>query len=293
MGTVYAAHDPKTRRTVALKVLSVGGQDDVRRLRWHREARAMALVSHPNIVPFFDVGTDDRHVFIAMKLVAGGDLHKVLRRRRFSAAETIELFAGIGRGLQAVHDAGLLHRDFKPQNVLVAPDTTPLLTDFGLARPQQDESGWDLEDDAAHRTSEIRLAPGTVTEAGRVVGTPRYMSPEQIEGQRLSVASDQFSFGVALYEALYSRHPFIHTDVESLHAEVLEGRVVKPAGRRVPKSVRDAVLRCLARDPAERFRSMQEVVDVLERSSGAASYVAAVTLCASAGLVAASLLSGG
>jgi serine/threonine protein kinase len=262
VGTVYSAHDPTLDRTVALKVLSGRGAEDPRRHRWHREAQAMALVSHPNVVPFVDVGMEDGHVFIAMELVAGGDLDRVLRRRRLSVAEIIEVFAGIARGLQAVHDAGLLHLDFKPQHVLIAPDTQPLLTDFGLAQPQP----------------------------GRLMGTPRYRSPEQIAKRPLSVASDQFSFGVALYEALFSRHPFVHTDVASLHAAVLEGRVVIPEDRRVPRHVRAAVLRCLQPDPADRFDSMKDVAEVLETSGRSSAHIVAMALCAAAGLAAAAFI---
>jgi eukaryotic-like serine/threonine-protein kinase len=266
-GTVYAARDPELDRTVALKVLAVEGPDaDVRMRRWQREARMMAEVSHPNVVPFYDVGTDEKHVFIAMELVPGGDLGRVLRRRRFSVSETLELFAGVGRGLQAIHDAGLMHLDFKPQNVLVAPDSHPLVADFGLARSQ---GGPCVESLAPNRS-------------GNVVGTPRYMAPEQIVEGPASAACDQFSFGVALYEALYSRHPFVHTDVESLHAAVLEGRVVPPSGRGVPRRVRDALLRCLRTDPADRFDSMRDVVDVLDSASRPTIHLVALALCAAA-----------
>lgn len=267
-GTVYAAYDPKQARTVALKVSSTGDED-----RWRREAEARAKISHPNVVPFLDAGVDQGRAYIAMTLVSGGDLRSVLRRRRLSIAEILELFVGLGRGLQAVHDAGLLHLDVKPHNVLVAPDSQPLLTDFGLAR-----------------------APGESSEStrtGRRLGTPRYMSPEQISGRPLTAASDQFSFGVALYEALFCRHPFVHTDTPSLHAAVLAGRVVVPTERRVSNRVREAVLRCLSSDPSARFGSMQDVVQALEAKGRGTTHIVAMAVCAAAGLVAAAFIPGG
>ena len=187
----YAAHDPADDRVVTLEVWSTSGNGADRLLE---SARWIAQVRHPNVVPVLEVGVDDRRIFVATEPVRGESLPSVLRRRRLPLDERVALFAWIARGLQAVHEAGVGFLDFAPHEVVVAPDTQPLLT--------------------------LRRGPDD-----RPTAT-RYLSPEQIAHRPLTQASDQFSFGVALYEALYCRHPFVHTDAASLHAAVLSGQTV-------------------------------------------------------------------
>ena len=263
-GTVYAARDPSSDRTVALKVFASHGLDAAGRSRWAREAQAMTRICHPNVLSVVDAGLHGRQPFVATELVRGTSLHDVLRRRRLPVSESIELFAQIARGLHAVHDAGLVHWAFTPQNVLVAPDTRPLLTDFSIAGP----------------AAEAHTSTGT----GPVLGTPRYMAPEQVAGQPPTAASNQFSFGVALYEVLFSRHPFVHTDLASLRSAVLEGQLESSPPRRVPSGIRTAVLRCLQRNPDQRFASMLEVADALESVRRPTPLLMGMGLCVGAGL---------
>ncbi len=224
----------------------------------------MQRVRHPNVVPILEVGRDNRDPFVVLPFVTRDDLQIVTQRRRLSVTERIELFAGIARGLHAVHAGGHDHLGFTPHNVLIAPDTRPLLTAFGV--PPRGAA----TDDA--------------TRARRVEGSPRYMSPEQISGGPLTPASDQFSFGIALYEALFCRHPFVHTHAASLHAAVLGGAVVPSNDRGVPARVHAAVLRCLQTDPGQRFASMQEVADVLHTVSSPTKVLVAMGLCTAVGL---------
>ncbi|WP_434387001.1 serine/threonine-protein kinase [Melittangium boletus] len=213
MGVVYAAYDPDLDRKVALKLLLVkDGDTDVQlgRARLLREAQAMARVSHPHVIPVFEVGTWAGQVFVAMELVEGGTLREWLNARPRSWREVLEKYLAAGRGLAAAHAAGLVHRDFKPANVLVGRTGRVHVTDFGLARPVAQP---ELEDPAASedtpRSPHPLLAPGaSLTLSGMVMGTPRYMSPEQFRGDVLDARSDQFSFCAALYMGLYGTRPF-------------------------------------------------------------------------------------
>jgi hypothetical protein len=184
MGVVYAAYDPALEREVALKLLHEPAEPAAARLL--REARAMASLRSPHVVVVHDAGTHDDEVFLAMDLIVGRTLRAELAARERSPREIVDLFVAAGRGLVAAHAAGLVHRDFKPENVLVASDGRVLVTDFGLAR------GPDLD---------------TVTRTGAVVGTPAYMAPEQRRGLAATAASDQYAFGLSLREALGTRAP--------------------------------------------------------------------------------------
>lgn len=252
-GTEYAAYDPLHDRTVALEVVPHHGSD-------FQAAQPSTPISHPNVAPILDAGIDGGHLFVARERVSGGDLRDLLRRRQISVAECIALFAQISRGLHAVHEAGLGHLGFVPQIVRIAPDTRPVLTGVGVTRPR--------------------------------ACTPRYASPEEFRGRPPTPAADQFSFGVAFYEALFSRHPFVHTGVSSLRAAVLAGHVVPFCGRRVPARVEAVLLRCLQTDPGERFESMADVADALDVVRPTWPLVG-MALCAVVGLVAVVLLPGG
>ena len=195
MGIVYGAEDPDLHREVAIKVLRhdfARTQPDAAR-RIVREAQAMAKISHPNVVTVFDVGTFDDRVFIAMERVRGGNLRSWIAKQD-SIGAIVDAFLEAGRGLVAAHDAGVVHRDFKPDNVLVGNDGRVRVTDFGLAL-----------DEASDRLSDLDLvASGSMP----IAGTPAYMAPEQYSGANLDPRTDQFSFCVALYEALYGQRPF-------------------------------------------------------------------------------------
>jgi serine/threonine protein kinase len=207
MGVVYAAYDPELDRKVAIKLLrfdrlgSEAGERD--RLRLQREAQAIARLSHPNVVHVYDVGTFGDQVFVAMEFVAGRTLRQWAEEEPRPWREVVDRFALAGRGLAAAHAAGLIHRDFKPDNVLLGDDGRVRVVDFGLARPAGQQPAPEGE-----RTPSGGTLAHPLTEWGVVVGTPAYMAPEQLRGEASDERSDQLSFCVSLYETLYGERPF-------------------------------------------------------------------------------------
>ncbi|MBK7072590.1 MAG: serine/threonine protein kinase [Myxococcales bacterium] len=278
MGVVLAAFDPELDRKVAIKVLRHGGAGVEARLTLQREAQAMAKLAHPNAVTVYEVGRAGEQVFVAMELVDGRTLKAWLIEARRGWRETVAMFIGAGRGLQAAHDAGLVHRDFKPENVLIGQDGRPRVSDFGLA-----ESG--VHVDAAAVADLGR----SLSVDGAVVGTPTYMAPEQWQGGEVDARSDQFAFCVALWMALAQQPPFAGDTVDELRAAVIAGRRragAPDAGRDVPGWLWALLDRGLAVEPARRWPSVAALLDALtERTTrrrrawvlaaGAAAVVAA------------------
>ncbi len=258
MGVVYAARDPGLGRTVALKLLRPGaGGADEGRARLVREAQAMASLSHPNVLPLFELGTEDARVFLVMERVEGPTLAGWLKERERPWREVLALFLQAGEGLAAAHRAGLVHRDFKPANVLVGADGRPRVTDFGLVR-----YGAGTDGGAGEAGSEDTEA--ALTRAGTVPGTPAYMSPEQAAGREVDARGDQFSFCVALHEALYGVRPF----ASQARGEERWRRVPVPRQPRLPGSLRAALDRGLALEPGARFPSMEALLAELARPPG-------------------------
>ncbi len=202
MGVVYAAYDPELDRRVALKLLRTDRFAAPGHLRLLREAKALARLTHPNVVAVHDAGTFGDQVFVAMELVEGETLRQWLEAGARSWREVLDRLLAAGRGLAAAHAAGLVHRDFKPENVLLGRDGRVRVVDFGLAKALADAA----EEPAAPDSGGELASP--LTEWGAVLGTPAYMAPEQIRGIAADARSDQFSFCVALYEALYGERPF-------------------------------------------------------------------------------------
>jgi Protein kinase domain/Putative zinc-finger len=264
MGVVYAADDPELDRRVAIKLLRRDLRAAFGEARLQREAQAMARISHQNVIAVHDVGSHADQVFVAMELVDGHSLRAWLRARARSVGGIVSTFAAAGRGLAAAHAAGLVHRDFKPDNVLVdADDGRVRVTDFGLARAADDraDAGGGARDDAI-------AIDRPLTVSGAVIGTPAYMAPEQLAGGHVDARTDQFSFCVALYEALYGERPFAGKHLAELEAEVAAGRVRPPPARtrsRVPASLRAIVLRGLSVRPGDRFSTMDDLVAALGR----------------------------
>jgi tetratricopeptide (TPR) repeat protein len=293
MGVVFAAYDPDLDREVALKLLKPGTVADAEaRGRLVREAQALARLSHPNVVIVHDVGLDGDTVFLAMELVRGRTLRHWLAEAPRPWREVLSRFLQAGQGLAAAHTVGLVHRDFKPDNVLLGDDGQVRVTDFGLARavpaplaPPEPGAG-----DGPPRKSPPR---GGDTLSGVRLGTPAYMSPEQWRGQRADARSDQFSFCVALYEALFGRRPFAGDTTEERVRALHEGRVTPPPrGARVPGAVRHAVLRGLAAEPASRHPSLDALLARLESGArvqrwrwAAAALATSVAVSAAAGFV--------
>jgi len=265
MGVVFEARDPELDRMVAVKVLRArSGDGSEGELRLRREGQTMARLTHPNVIRVYDVGVAHGHAFVAMEFVAGGTLADWLERAPRRTSEILAVFLEAGRGLAAAHDAGLVHRDFKPSNVLVGADGRVLVTDFGLARAAQDVAP------PAAPGSAGDPAPGaiaTVTRTGDLVGTPAYMAPEQFAGEPVDARADQFSFCVSLWRALFGIAPYEGTTFETLAASTGSGDLAPlppGAASRVPAALRTAIARGLDHDPAARFPSMRELLAVLE-----------------------------
>ena len=259
MGRVQRAYDPKLQREVALKVVHASMLDEQTRGRMLREARAMAKLGHPNVVAVYDVDLDPQWgVVLAMEYVPGHTLRAWLAERPRTWEEIVAVFVEAGRGLAAAHEADLLHRDFKPSNVLVARDGRVRVTDFGLAKLDGDPGA---SDGAAAASAFDDAAVDDLTQPGVIMGTPRYMAPEQHEIASLTPAADQYAFCVALWEALVGRSLFTGRDrVE----QKLRGPPPWPASVIVPASVVQALSRGLAPNPEERWPDMHALLQALE-----------------------------
>lgn len=251
MGVVYAAYDPSLDRRVALKVLRGSANAGRRRDAVRREALALARVSHPNVVPIYEVAEADGRLFLAMEYVDGPTLDTWLKASARPWTRIVELFVDMAGGLAAAHAQGLVHRDFKPANVLVGADERPRIIDFGLARALDEGP----DDDAAPETSgEFARLSVALSRNGRLKGTPAYMAPEQIDGKQPTIASDQFNFCVSLFEALSGQAPFPRDSLPILRSAIARGDFTDSAG--VPNDVMAIVRRGLAADPSARWPSM-------------------------------------
>jgi tetratricopeptide (TPR) repeat protein len=271
MGVVYAAYDPELDRRVAVKLLRPDRfSSEAGRLRLLREAQALARLTHPNVVAVHDAGTFGDRVFVAMELVEGEALRQWLKAGPRSWREVLDRLLPAGRGLAAAHAAGLVHRDFKPENVLLGKDGRVRVVDFGLAKALADaaEEPPPAETEAAEDSGGALLTP--LTEWGVVLGTPAYMAPEQLRGIAADARSDQFSFCVSLYEALYGERPFPGTNPREIAEAVTRGVVREaPAGTKVPGWLRAVVLRGLKVNPEERYPTMDDLLRDLERDPAA------------------------
>jgi tetratricopeptide (TPR) repeat protein len=276
MGVVYAAYDPKLDRKVALKLVrtdtDAAGPGAPRQQRLLQEAQALARLSHPHVVSVHDAGSYLDQVFLAMEFVDGGTLRDWLRDSPRSWRDTLQAFLQAGRGLAAAHAAGLVHRDFKPDNVLIGRDGRVRVTDFGLAL-QETASGRDS-------TEPTVSPPATEARGSLVAGTRGYQAPETLAGRPADARADQFAFCVSLHEALYGRRPFDEDFGEP---------PPPPREVRVPAPVRRVLLRGLSLEPQARYPSMAALLQELERDAGAAR----LRRVAVAGLVLAVLAAGG
>ncbi len=258
-GSVYAAFDPRLDRKVAVKVLRPERQNDHNRARLLREAKALAAVSHPNVVGIYDVSESDdqRGVHIAMELVEGRSFRDWVRAGR-SKAEILAALTAIGRGLAAAHAAGLAHRDIKPDNVMVTFDGVPKIVDFGLARAGTSDSVA-----TPHGVVSVSVDE-EITNAGTVVGTPAYMAPEQHAGECGGPLSDQFSFCVLAYEALVGHRPFAGDSPSELQINIRAGRLRTPPRSAMSARLWRVLQRGLSADPYDRFASMPYLLDALQ-----------------------------
>ncbi len=263
MGVVYGAFDPELQRKVALKLVRAELTDAELRARLWREAQAMARIRHPNVITVFDVGTWNEQMFVAMEVIDGWTLTSWQAARSRSVEEILRVFAAAGAGLAAAHAVGLVHRDFKPDNILIGSDGRVCVTDFGLARAVAVPSEMDVPSLAAGQSQEVTIS-GELTRHGAVVGTPAYMAPEQMRGTPPDGRGDQFSFCVALFEALYGVRPFPGKSLGELERAIFDEDRLRPRRKGVPWPVRRALARGLQYAAAERFDSMEALLRALQ-----------------------------
>ena len=313
MGEVYSAYDPELDRKIAIKLVRAGRSDSGAdtRSRLMREAQATAKISHPNVIVVYDVGTVDDRVFIAMEFVDGSTLRYWLQSQRRSWSEIMSVFLMAGRGLAAAHERELVHRDFKPDNVMVDKAGHVRVMDFGLARlavdvhkpgpgasalagaPAAPSVPLEIDVDATAaiaagppRGASVRAVPDAgalasrlsqdLTHTGAVLGTPAYMAPEQFEGHAADARSDQFSYCVALWEALYDVRPFAGRTWTELEENVKAGRLgTPPATSWVPVWVHKTLVQGLSRSAGDRFPSMSALLAELDKlpSAGRTGFV--------------------
>lgn len=290
MGEVFAAYDPHLDRKIALKLLRGGALSaEEGRARLLREAQAMARLQHPNVIAVHDVGVFGERVFVAMEYVEGETLTNWLRGRR-EWRQIIEVFIEAGRGLAAAHRAGLVHRDFKPDNVLLDHETRPRVLDFGLARQSSTtplvSTVGDMAIDGV--TGETSLSQ-PLTRDGAVMGTPGYMAPEQITALATDARSDQFSFCVALWEALFGTRPFAGATLKQHAAEITSQHFVPPPDdTEVPDAIIEVLHRGLSANPADRWPDMDVLLKTIRprrvRSRRATLFVVALVAFSTFGI---------
>ncbi|MEM7157651.1 MAG: serine/threonine-protein kinase [Myxococcota bacterium] len=263
MGSVVRAYDPELQRDVALKLLRAERMGDANtRARLVQEARAMARLAHPNVAMVFEVGEADGHLFVAMELVDGRNLRQWLDEASRPWRPVLTLFEQAGRGLVAAHAKGLIHRDFKPDNVVVDSEGRARVVDFGLAR-EQGETVVPTEDELEEPEPRPETQAVNLTTTGTLLGTPAYMSPEQWKGEPVDARSDQFSFCVSLWEALCGARPFTEERMGPLMEAVTHGRMTEPRAGAAPRHVFRALQRGLRPDPAERWPDMESLLHEL------------------------------
>ncbi|HEY5924764.1 MAG TPA: serine/threonine-protein kinase [Kofleriaceae bacterium] len=263
MGVIYRAHDPTLRRDLALKLTNVGGaklRPDAQE-RLLREAQGLARLEHPNVVTVYETGIDRDQVFIAMELIDGVSLDRWLAAQPRGWREIAAVMEQAGRGLAAAHAAGLVHRDFKPANVMIASDGRVKVVDLGLARMAAEPDHERAASTDANVDAALRL-----TLTGMLVGTPAYCAPEQLAGEDVDAAADVFSFCVTFYESIYGSRPYAAATATALLARMrAESLPAIPARPRLPLRLRQVLRRGLAVDRAQRSSSLDEILGVLAR----------------------------
>lgn len=261
MGVVFVAYDEQLDRKVALKLIK-GHAEPTQRARMLREGQAMARLSHPNVVPVFEVGEHEDELFLAMEFVEGQTLRSWLSEETRSWEDTLGVFVQAARGLAAAHEAGLLHRDFKPDNALVGVDGRVRVLDFGLARALD---GVPAKPDTGPSESSGKNFSDTLTATGAALGTPAYMAPEQFLGEEVDVRTDVFAWSVGLFEGLYGKRPYSGRTRIQLLQTVTAGEHEAPvSGRGVPAWLERIVLQGINPDKVERPQTMRELLAVVD-----------------------------
>ncbi len=243
MGIVYKAEDPLLDRTVAVKTIILSGDPDERaeyEARFRQEAKAAGGLSHPNLITVYDVGRERDVAYMAMELLDGVELRDLIKDRRLPLPQVLDVIAQVADGLAFVHERGVVHRDIKPGNIMIMPDRRAKIMDFGIARM---------------RVSDVQ------TQAGTILGSPRYMSPEQVTSQRADHRSDIFSLGVVLYELATGEPPFVAKDVSALMHEVASATPRPPSAvdAALPPVLDFIIARALEKEPEARYQSATEL----------------------------------
>ncbi len=252
MGVVYRGHDPQIDRTLALKVLR---QDRVTSeafvKRFLKEARAVGRLSHPNIVTVFDVGEDQGNIYIAMEFLEGESLQDVVEHRKLGVKEVVDLVIQVAETLDYAHQKGVVHRDIKPSNIILTPSGQIKITDFGIAH---------IDDPTATLHTMV----------GEIMGTPAYMSPQQVLGQTTDGRTDLFSLGVILYELSTGRRPFggEGKTLATVFNEIVKTDPPEPSlvSEAVPKEISTIIMKCLAKAPEDRYQTGRELAEALRKS---------------------------
>lgn len=247
MGLVYQAHDPEIDRLLALKVLREDRLTSAAFLqRFLKEARAIGRLSHPRIVTVYDVGQDHGTIYIAMELLQGEPLNALGEKRKFSPEEIINLGIQVGETLDYAHQKGIVHRDIKPSNILVQPDGQIKITDFGIAHIEDPEAS-------------------IQTQAGEILGTPAYMSPEQVMGRPADGRSDLFSLGIILYELSTGKRPFGGPNLAAIFQSITQDSPPPPSelNPAIPQRLSQVIMRCLGKNPDARYLTGKELAEAL------------------------------
>ena len=274
MGVVYVAYDPELDRRVALKLLhpavtrSSPAATERAQRRLLREAQALAKLDHPNVVSVHDVGEFEGGVYIAMDFVEGVTLGAWAREEPRSQRELIEMYLHAGRGLAEAHKKGIVHRDFKPDNVMVGEDGRVRVLDFGLARPTGELDVETIPEDIELAVPSNDALENPLTEVGSLVGTPAYMAPEQHLREEAGAPADQFAFCVSLWEAVYGKHPFGASSRIQLAMMVVRGDIDMSTASKGPRWLRRVLVRGMASKPTARYASMADLLLALEGGIG-------------------------
>jgi non-specific serine/threonine protein kinase len=252
MGEVYRARDPRLGREVAIKVLTGATVAD-RQIRFEQEARATAVLAHPNILRVFDVGAHDGCPFLVYELLEGATLGALLEKGAIEPRRAVEYALQLTRGVAAAHALKIVHRDLKPDNIFITSDGTLKILDFGLAKLKRESTG-PLDDTLVDTTL-----------PGMILGTPAYMSPEQLRGEPIDERADVFAIGAILYEMITARNPFRRaTAADTLAAILHETPQPLDSGKPLPAALQTLIFKCLEKDPAERFQSARALASALE-----------------------------
>ncbi len=266
MGEVYRAHDPRIGRDVAIKILPDDLREDPGRLRrFEQEARAAGGLNHPNILAVHDVGLADGCPYLVTELLDGSGLDERMDARDLTVRRSLQLAVEVAEGLAAAHARGIVHRDIKPGNVFVTADGHAKILDFGIAKLAEDRR----RDDEFSESETITMG----TQTGALVGTPAYMSPEQVKGLEVDSRTDIFAFGVMLYEMLAGKRPFSGDTPAQLALSILQDDPPPLADLdgRVPQAVEQVIFRCLEKNPEERFHSAHDLALALGAAAVARS----------------------